>query len=186
MRASFNLITAAAAASFSSGFTTETQVSNRKANVMLKIFGGKTDIWLQLNQQNKKTIQKKWTESMKIENMFPLNMRLVPLWALLEHKDANFRKAEELKKYMKDQWAKSGNTVPHYSYAPEVSAATPAPEVKHFDCTCWQNTGGFYGTYSSCVLEPTPQCRRFCNRCDSNGKYVGHHIEDLRAFGLAQ
>lgn len=127
MKGSFNLITASAAASFSSSASTETQVSNRAAKVMLKVFGGRTEIWLQLNQQNRPTILKKWTESVKFENMFPINMRLLPLWALLEHEDGNLQKAEQLKTYMKEKWAKSGKTIPQYTYPPPKPTPQPTP-----------------------------------------------------------
>jgi len=86
--------------------------------------GGKADIWLQLTGDNQKEIQEKWASSVTSENFFPVNMRLVPIWSLLEHKDADYTKAEELQKYMKQYWAKSKAEVPEYHYAPEKRQPT--------------------------------------------------------------
>jgi len=130
IKASFNSLAGSAAASLSGSTSVGAKVNNRNANVMLKVLGGKADVWLQLNADNQKEIQSKWAESVTTENMFPITMRLVPLWALLEHKDANPTKAEELRAYMKDQWLKSNAKLPKYDYAPEASNPT-CPSCKN-------------------------------------------------------
>lgn len=122
IQASFSSLAGSAAASLSGSASVDAKVENRKANVMLKVLGGKADVWLQLSGNNQLETQKKWANSVTPENMFPTGMRLVPLWSLLEHKNANFGKAAELQKYMKEQWAKSKSKIPKYTYAPEDPA----------------------------------------------------------------
>merc|ERR1712129_657844 len=112
IQASFSSLASSAAASLSGSASVAAKGNNRNAHVSLRVLSGKSDVWLQLSGNNQKEIQKKWAESVTSENMFPLGMRLVPLWSLLEHKDANFAKAEELQEYMKDQWAKSKAKIP--------------------------------------------------------------------------
>lgn len=130
VKAAFKSLAGSAAASLSGSASVAAKVNNRNANVMLKVLGGKADTWLQLNGDNQKEIQSKWAESVTTDNMFPISMRLVPLWALLEHKDANPTKAEELKAYMKDQWLKSKANIPEYDYAPDASNPT-CPSCKN-------------------------------------------------------
>jgi len=132
IQASFSNLASSAAASLSGSASVVAKVKNRDAKVMLKVLGGEAEIWLHLSGDNQQETQKKWANSVTTENMFPLSMRLVPLWSLLEHKDANPTKAEELKRYMKDQWAKSKAKLPEYHYAPENQSPVAVPEKFKF------------------------------------------------------
>lgn len=59
-----------------------------------------TTPWLGLQSNNYDSIQGEWVQTITEENMYPVGVRLRPLWELLDHADMDPAQAEELKNYM--------------------------------------------------------------------------------------
>jgi len=73
---------------------------DRNYHLKMRVLGGTTTKWLGLQADNLNDIQREWVETITEENMYPVGVRLRPLWELLDHPDMDPEKAEELKNYM--------------------------------------------------------------------------------------
>lgn len=99
--AKYSKLMVEAAATVDAGFSREVKDTNREFRLKINVRGGDPKIWLGLQSDNFEQIQQKWVESMKtVDDMYPVSVRLRPLWELLDHADMNPNKAEKLKKYI--------------------------------------------------------------------------------------
>jgi len=84
-----------------SGAAASTHVEgDRSYHLKMRVLGGDTTPWLGLQSNNYDSIQGEWVQTITEENMYPVGVRLRPLWELLDHADMDPAKAEELKNYM--------------------------------------------------------------------------------------
>lgn len=120
--ANYKGLSGAAGASLSGGASTSAMVGNRAAKVKLRVLGGDTRKWLALTAENHQEIQDAWSHSVTEENLYPVKIRLVPIWELLEDPMANPAKALELQNYLVRRWEETSATVPDYPYVEEVSS----------------------------------------------------------------
>jgi hypothetical protein len=149
IEASFSSLAGAASASFSGSSSQSAQVDNRAARVKLSVLGGDTRVWLSLNGDNQDDLQRQWAASLSRKNLFPLNLRLVPIWDLLEDPEANPAKAAELKQYMLKKWEDEAARVPQYDFADPVGACPScSSSVEKFLGSCEDIQGGFRLTSS--------------------------------------
>merc|ERR1711974_143989 len=98
----------------------DTTSSGTKLRTIWCVWGGSSTIWLKLTKDNRADIQRKWADSVTDENLFPLKVRLQPIWNLLE--PLNKTKANKLKKYLETKWSKDAKNLPNYPAAGYVEA----------------------------------------------------------------
>jgi len=97
---SYNRFAMSAKATLSGAAASTHVQGGRNYHVKMRVLGGATTTWLGLQANNLKNIQEEWVNTITEENMYPVGVRLRPLWELLDHPDMDPEKAEELKNYM--------------------------------------------------------------------------------------
>lgn len=101
--ASFNRFAVWGKASLTGGAASTHTNYGRKYHLKMRVLGGESTQWLGLQTNNMDVIQRQWVESITEENMYPVGVRLRPLWELLDHDDMDREKAQALKRYMMSQ-----------------------------------------------------------------------------------
>jgi len=97
---SYNRFATNASASLSAAASTTSVQGGRNYHLKMRVLGGATTTWLGLQADNLNEIQSEWVKTITEDNMYPVGVRLRPLWELLDHADMDPRKAKELKDYM--------------------------------------------------------------------------------------
>jgi len=97
---SFRRFAFKAKASLSGAAASTHTEGGRNYHLKMRVLGGETTPWLGLQSNNYDDIQREWVQTITEENMYPVGVRLRPLWVLLDHPDMDPKKAEELKSYM--------------------------------------------------------------------------------------
>jgi hypothetical protein len=87
-------------ASLMGGAASTYSKDNRQYHLKMRVLGGESTQWLGLQADNVDKIQGQWVDSITEDNMYPVGVRLRPLWELLDHDDMDREKAQALKKYM--------------------------------------------------------------------------------------
>jgi len=113
MTAEYSGVAIAGAASLRADHSSNLKIGGRNAKTTITVRGGQSNLWLGMDGTNMNKIQNKWSETVTREKMVPVGMELKPLWELLKQHP---KKADELKKYMLDVWAKSSASIPQKNY----------------------------------------------------------------------
>jgi len=90
-------------ASLTAGAASTYTKNDRTYHLKMRVLGGESTQWLGLQTDNMDVIQGQWVDSITEENMYPVEVRLRPLWELLDHDDMDREKAQALKNYMMSQ-----------------------------------------------------------------------------------
>jgi len=128
-----------ASTQLNTSFNAETSVAGRKCTASTYATGGKTDVWLKLHEGNLQAVKEEWAGSIDDTNLVPSNVRVLPIWTLLNHKEMNPEKGNKLQAYLEGKWQMEQAKLPTDVKAPSFTFA----KIKsaHWSTACLDGKG---------------------------------------------
>jgi len=103
--ASYNAVLASVSASAGGSSASTSAIEGRREDVNLSVRGGDIKYWLGYDGRNYRECQRLWSNSIKEDEMYPMELHLEPLWKAFEGSPKLAGKASALKKYLEGTWA---------------------------------------------------------------------------------
>lgn len=139
IKASIDSLAYDASAQINTSFRAETSVGGHETMASTYVTGGKTEVWLKLHEGNLQQVREEWAGSIDDTNLVPSNVRVLPIWTLLQHEEMDPEKGNKLQAYLEGKWQSERAKLPSYDKAPSFTFA----QIKsaHWLSGCLDGTG---------------------------------------------
>ena len=105
VKASYGVALASVSVTGSTSHSQSTTFQGRQETATLSIRGGDIKHWMDYNGKNQQECQTEWANSIRDDEMYPMEMSLVPIWEAFQQRSGLESKAREIKKYLESTWS---------------------------------------------------------------------------------